>query len=152
GDEPLRIRPLPTVVLGATAGLLVGLTSIGSGSVVAAGLLLLYPRLAPARLVGTDIAHAIPLVAAATLSHLLFGQVHLSLALTLVAGGVPGVVLGAHFARRVPGTALRAVLVVLLLATSATLLGAPAPVVIAVAALGAGVLAWIGRRRRRPDA
>jgi uncharacterized membrane protein YfcA len=139
GEEPFHVRPALTVTLGAAAGLLVGLTSIGSGSVIAAGLLLLYPRLATARVVGTDVAHAIPLVASATLGHLLFGQVHLALALALIAGGIPGVVIGSYLASRVPNTALRGGLVVLLVATSATLLGASVPLIVAATAVAAVV-------------
>jgi uncharacterized membrane protein YfcA len=141
--EPLRVRPVATVALGAAAGLLVGLTSIGSGSVVAAGILLLYPRLSTARVVGTDVAHAIPLVAAATLGHLLFGQVHLSLAMALIVGGVPGVLIGSYLASRIPNTALRAVLVVLLAATSATLLGASIPLVVGTSVFAAALLALV---------
>jgi uncharacterized membrane protein YfcA len=141
GDETVRIRPAATVALGAAAGVLVGLTSIGSGSVIAAGLLLLYPRLGAARVVGTDVAHAIPLVASATLGHLLFGQVHLALAATLIAGGVPGVLIGAYLASRVPGTALRAGLAVLLVATSMTLLGASVPLIVATSVAAMAILA-----------
>jgi uncharacterized protein len=143
GEETLHIRPAATVALGAAAGLLVGLTSIGSGSVIAAGLLLLYPRLAAARVVGTDVAHAIPLVASATLGHLLFGQVHLALAATLIVGGVPGVLIGAYLASRVPGTALRAGLAVLLVATSMTLLGASVPLIVATSVAAMAILAAV---------
>jgi uncharacterized protein len=141
--EPFRVRRRTTVALGAAAGLLVGLTSIGSGSVIAAGMLLLYPRLSTAQVVGTDVAHSIPLVAAATLGHLLFGQVHLSLAFTLVLGGVPGVLIGSYLAGRVPNTALRGGLIVLLAATAATLLGASIPVIIGTAAAAAALLAGV---------
>jgi uncharacterized membrane protein YfcA len=138
--EPLRVRRAATVALGVAAGLLVGLTSIGSGSVVAAGLLLLYPRLASARVVGTDVAHAIPLVASATVGHLLFGQVHPSLALTLVIGGVPGVLIGSYLAGRVPNAALRGGLAVLLVATATTLLSSSVALVVATSSAAAAVL------------
>ncbi|HXM57410.1 MAG TPA: sulfite exporter TauE/SafE family protein, partial [Candidatus Dormibacteraeota bacterium] len=152
GEERFHVRPALTVALGAAAGLLVGLTSIGSGSVIAAGLLLLYPRLATARVVGTDVAHAIPLVASATLGHLLFGQVHLALAMALIAGGIPGVVIGSYLASRVPNTALRGGLVVLLVATSATLLGASVPLIVAATALAAVVtVAVVAVRRQASD-
>jgi hypothetical protein len=139
-DEALRVRPRATIALGAIAGLLVGLTSIGSGSIIAAGLLLLYPRLATARVVGTDVAHAIPLVGAATIGHLLFGQVHLSVALPLIVGGVPGVLIGAYLAGRIPNTALRAGLTVLLVATATTLLTSSVPMVLGATAATAAVL------------
>lgn len=155
GEERFHVRPALTVALGAAAGLLVGLTSIGSGSVIAAGLLLLYPRLATARVVGTDVAHAIPLVAAATAGHLLFGQVHLSLAATLIAGGVPGVLIGSYLAGRVPGTALRRGLVVLLVATATALLSPSVTLVAATSAAAAALLAVtavgprVGRETKR---
>jgi uncharacterized membrane protein YfcA len=140
GDEPLRIRRWPTVAVGAVAGLLVGLTSIGSGSIIAAGILLLYPRLATGRVVGTDVAHAIPLVGAATVGHLLFGQVHMSLAMTLVIGGVPGILIGSYLAGSVPSTALRAGLAVLLVATATTLLSSSVPLVLATSVATLAVL------------
>lgn len=140
-DEPFVVRRRATLALGAAAGLLVGLTSIGSGSIIAAGMLLLYPRLSAAKVVGTDIAHAIPLVAAATAGHLLFGQVHMSVAIPLVIGGVPGVLIGSYLAGRLPNTALRAGLTVLLVATATTLLSPSVPLVLG--ASGATVLVLI---------
>jgi uncharacterized membrane protein YfcA len=123
--EQLSIRPGATIMLGAMAGLLVGLTSIGSGSIVAAGLLMLYPGMRAAQLVGTDVTQAIPMAAAAAAGHLLFGQVQLALTLTLVLGGIPGVLLGAHLASRIPMLALRGTLAVVLVASSFTLLRMP---------------------------
>ncbi|TMC05174.1 MAG: sulfite exporter TauE/SafE family protein [Chloroflexi bacterium] len=140
-DEPVRVRRVATVALGAAAGLLVGMTSIGSGSAVAAGLLLLYRRLPAARIVGTDVAHAIPLVASATAGHLLFGQVHLSLAVTLVGGGVPGVLIGSYLTGRIPNNALRSGLAVLLVATATTLLSSSIALVVAASAAAAALAA-----------
>jgi len=152
-DEEFRVRRRATVALGAIAGLLVGLTSIGSGSIIAAGLLLLYPRLATARMVGTDVAHAVPLVGAATVGHLLFGQVHMSVAFPLIVGGVPGVLIGAYLAGRVPNTALRAGLTVLLAATATTLLSSSVALVLVITAATIAVLAGMtvlrGERTRR---
>jgi uncharacterized membrane protein YfcA len=139
-DETVQIRRWQTVAVGAVAGLLVGLTSIGSGSIIAAGILLLYPRLATGKVVGTDVAHAIPLVGAATVGHLLFGQVHMSLAVTLVIGGVPGILIGSYLAGSVPNTALRAGLAVLLVATATTLLSSSVPLVLTASAATLAVL------------
>src|SRR5690349_8985185 len=77
---PIVIRPLPTVLLGAVGGLVVGLTSVGSGSLIIVVLLALYPMLRPNDLVGTDLVQAIPLVAAAALGHVFFGDLKLDLA------------------------------------------------------------------------
>lgn len=149
-DEAIRVRPLPTIALGAMAGLLVGLTSIGAGSVIAAGLLMLYPGLSARRLVATDVAHAIPMVGAATLGHLLFGQVHISVALPLIIGGVPGVLLGALLASWVPARGLRGLLGVVLAAAGLVLLRVPIPLVgLVSAALAAGLVVLTTARRRQ---
>jgi 3'(2'), 5'-bisphosphate nucleotidase len=148
-DENIRIAPLVVIALGAFAGLLVGLTSIGSGAVIAAGLLLIYPRLPIGRVVGTDVAHAIPMVAAATLGHLLFGQVHIALALALIVGGVPGILLGAVLAGRVSSAGLRVTLGVLLVGIASTLLGAK-PLVTVVVTVVAGLIVFALLRARRP--
>jgi uncharacterized protein len=77
--KPLTVRPLLTLVIGATGGLIVGLTSVGSGSLIIVMLLFAYPTLRAAELVGTDLVQAVPLVAAAAIGHLLFGDVRLGL-------------------------------------------------------------------------
>jgi uncharacterized protein len=119
-------RPLATVALGAVGGVLVGLTSVGSGSLMIVGLMLLYPTLEQRSLVGTDLAQAIPLVAAAALGHALFGSVSMTLALPLIAGAVPAVYVGARLSSKANVTWVRHVLVVLLGASSMQLLGVPA--------------------------
>src|ERR687887_1856138 len=100
GDEaaararPFRVRPLPTVLVGAAGGLVVGMTSVGSGSLMIVMLLLLYPMLRSSELVGTDLVQAIPLVGSAALGHVLFGDFRLDLTASLLLGSVPGVYLG----------------------------------------------------------
>ena len=136
------VRPVPTLVLGAVAGLMVGLTSVGAGSIVVVTLLLMYPRLKASSLVGTDLAQAIPLVAAAAAGHLLFGDFSFSVAASLLIGAVPGAWIGAHISSRAPGGVIRRILAVLLLATGLKLLGAPDMVVIAAAA-GAVAFAFV---------
>ena len=93
---PLVVRPIRTVAIGVVGGFAVGMTSVGAGSLVIALLLLAYPRLRPSQLVGTDIVQAIPLVAAGALGHLLFGDVHLALTLSLLIGAIPAVYAGAR--------------------------------------------------------
>ena len=102
-----------TIVFGAFGGYLVGLTSIGSGSVMAVILLLLYP-LAPAVVVGTDIAHATVLSLVVGLAHMTQGNVNFGLAGSLLLGGVPGVLVGARIAPWLPGKPLKTVLAVML--------------------------------------
>jgi uncharacterized protein len=127
------IRPIPTVVLGAVAGLMVGLTSVGAGSIVVVVLLMLYPRLKASSLVGTDLTQAVPLVAAAALGHIMFGSFSLAIAGSLLVGAIPGTFIGARISSRAPGGVIRRALAILLLASSLKLLGVPDPLVSAVA-------------------
>ena len=136
------IRPIPTVILGAVAGLMVGLTSVGAGSIVVVVLLMLYPRLKASSLVGTDLAQAIPLVAAAALGHILFGSFSLAIASSLLVGAIPGTYIGAHVSSRAPGGVIRRVLAVVLLASSLKLLGVPDAAVLA-AAVAAVLFAFV---------
>jgi uncharacterized membrane protein YfcA len=106
-------RRLATILLGATGGYLVGLTSIGSGSVMAVLLLLFYP-LSPAVIVGTDIAHAMVLSLVTGFAHILAGNVDFALTGILLLGTIPGVLVGSHLARWVPARPLRIVLAVMI--------------------------------------
>ena len=119
GVQPSRTpaRPLLTVLLGVVGGLLVGLTSVGSGSIVLAGLAVLYPDLSPAEMVGTDLVQAVPLVAAAALAHLVAGDVAIPVTVALLAGAVPGVYLGARASSSGRSRIVRPVITVLLVAT-----------------------------------
>lgn len=150
GRPAIRVRPLPTVVLGAVAGLMVGLTSVGAGSIVIVALLLLYPALKASQLVGTDLVQAVPLVGAAALGHALYGDVDLGVAGSVLIGAIPGVLVGAWLSSRAPGGIIRRVLAVLLMASGLKLLGVPTGVVIAAgaAAIVLGNVAWIALRRR----
>jgi uncharacterized membrane protein YfcA len=114
-------RRLFTILFGATGGYLVGLTSIGSGSVMAVILLLLYP-LAPAVIVGTDIAHATVLSLVTGLAHMLNGNVDFGLTGTLLLGSIPGVLVGSRVAPRVPARPLIVILAVMLVFVGARLL------------------------------
>jgi uncharacterized membrane protein YfcA len=105
-----------TVVLGAAIGFLVGLTSVGSGSLIAASLVMVYPELALRRVVGTDILHAMLLSAAAGSAHLYAGTVDVNLLGALLLGSIPGVWLGSHMAVRVPDRILRPIMASLLFA------------------------------------
>jgi uncharacterized membrane protein YfcA len=145
----VTIRPLPTLVIGIVGGLVVGMTSVGSGSLMIVLLLLLYPSLAAGQLVGTDLVQAIPLVGAAALGHLLFGDFQLALTGTLLLGAIPGVYVGARVSSRAPDHVIRPVIVAVLAVSSVKLLGASDAVVLAVAAAAVlgGVLAVLRARR-----
>jgi uncharacterized membrane protein YfcA len=97
-----RIRPLPTFLVGASAGLLVGITSVGSGSVIMVALLMLYPGLSAVKLVGTDLVQAVPLVLAAAISNIAINGLDWSITLPLILGSVPGSMLGSRIALGCP--------------------------------------------------
>ena len=145
-DRPVVVRPLRTVAIGVVGGFAVGMTSVGAGSVIIALLLLAYPTLRPAKLVGTDIVQAIPLVAAATLGHLLFGDVQFALTTSLLLGALPGVYLGARLSAQGPAAVIRPVVAAVLLASALALLKVSTPVIIAGAA--AGLLVMVALRPR----
>ncbi|HVU03994.1 MAG TPA: sulfite exporter TauE/SafE family protein [Polyangiaceae bacterium] len=140
---PIRVKPLQTVLLGVAGGFIVGMTSVGSGSLLIVMLMLLYPALGGSRLVGTDLAQAIPLVGAAALGHLVFGHIHLDLTGALLLGSIPGVYLGARFSSRAPDHVIRPALVTTLVASSIKLLGGSNQILGAViATLAAGFTAY----------
>ena len=116
-----RRRRMYTIVFGAMGGYLVGLTSIGSGSVMAVILLLLYP-IAPAIIVGTDIAHATVLSLVVGLAHMTQGNVKFALAASLLLGSIPGVLIGSRIAPWLPGKPLKMILAVMLIFVGARLL------------------------------
>jgi uncharacterized membrane protein YfcA len=119
--EPV-IRPVPTMLIGALGGLLVGITSVGSGSVIMIALVMLYPTLSAVKLVGTDLVQAVPLVLAAAISNILAYGLDLSITIPLILGSVPGSMLGARIAPRVPSSLIRRGLVVVLTISGLALL------------------------------
>ena len=120
--EPHTIKPVSSVLIGVTGGLIVGMTSVGSGSLMIVLLMLMYPRLSSKALVGTDLVQAVPLVLSAALGQLLFGHIDFGLAGALVIGSVPGVYLGARSSAFAPDWVVRPVLVSVLLASAMALL------------------------------
>jgi uncharacterized membrane protein YfcA len=122
-SEPYaRHLPAATVATGAVLGVLVTLSSVGAGALGMAVLLYLYPRHGAARLVGTDIAHAVPLTLSAGLGHAALGSVDFALLGALLLGSLPGIWLGSHLGARVPEHILRSVLAVMLLVIGGRLL------------------------------
>jgi uncharacterized membrane protein YfcA len=104
-----------TVLVGALLGVLVSISSVGAGAVGVTALLLLYPQLPMARIVGSDIAHAVPLTLVAGVGHWAMGAIDWHLMGVLLMGSLPGIVIGSYFATRVPETALRLILAVTLI-------------------------------------
>jgi len=116
-------RPALTVLVGAIVGLIVGMTSVGSGSLMIVLLMLVYPMLTSKRLVGTDLVQAVPLVAAAALGHFLVGDFRLGLTLSILVGSIPGVLLGSRLSSSAPDIAVRPILVFVLVASALKLVG-----------------------------
>jgi len=149
-EEP-PVRSLPTFLVGVVGGLLVGVTSVGSGSLIMVALLLLYPTLSAVKLVGTDLLQAVPLVISAAVSHIIVDGVQWAVLLPLIVGGTPGTFLGARMANWVSQSVIRRGIVIVLTLTGLTMLGAP-PAAIGMsgaALLLLGPLAWGFLRQRR---
>jgi uncharacterized membrane protein YfcA len=122
GPPSVNLRIIPTIVLGALGGVVVGFTSVGSGSLIIIALMMLYPTLTANELVGTDLVQAVPLVASAAVGHVLFGDFHMDLTTSLLLGCIPGVWVGAHLSARAPGGLVRRALAFVLLASALKLL------------------------------
>jgi len=121
-QEPV-LRPVPTVAIGALGGLLVGITSVGSGSLIMVSLLLLYPTMSSLRMVGTDLLQAIPLVVAAAIGHIIVTGVDWSVLIPLIIGGSIGTALGARMASLVAQSVIRRGIVMILSLTGLGMLG-----------------------------
>ena len=149
-DEP-TVKPLPTLLVGISGGLLVGITSVGSGSLIMVALLLIYPTLSAVKLVGTDLLQAVPLVISAAVSHIIVDGVDWSVLIPLIVGGTPGTYLGARLANWVSQSVTRRGIVIVLSLTGITMLGAsPTAVGITGAAmLLLGPLLWGFLRQTR---
>jgi uncharacterized protein len=124
--ERVPVRRLGTLLVGVGGGLVVGVTSVGSGSLMIVAMMLLYPALSTRELVGTDLVQAIPLVTAAAIGHVIWGDLQLDLTGSLLIGSIPGVILGAHISSRANDAAIRPLLAAVLVLTGAKLLGASA--------------------------
>jgi uncharacterized protein len=110
-----------TVAVGTALGILVSISSVGAGAVGVTVLLLLYPRLPMARIVGSDIAHAVPLTLVAGIGHWAMGSIDWQLMGVLLTGSLPGIIVGSYCATRVPETALRLLLAATLVLVAAKL-------------------------------
>jgi uncharacterized membrane protein YfcA len=131
-----EVKIVRTVILGLVVGLIVGMTSVGSGSLMVTILILLYPLLRPSVLVGTDLTQAVPMLVAGAIAHAGLGEISIAVVVSLLIGQIPGVILGARLSTRYDGHLLRWLLMVILAATALKLLGAPS--------LFSGVIAIVG--------
>lgn len=119
--EERRLRRW-TIALGVTLGVLVSVTSVGAGALGTTALLILYPRLPVARIAASDIAHAVPLTLIAGLGHWWMGSVDFGLMLALLAGSIPGIVIGSLFSNRTSDAVLRPILALTLLVVALRML------------------------------
>ena len=147
-DERLIIKKLPTLAIGASIGFIVGITSVGSGTLVIVLLLFLYPRLRGSQMVGTDLAQAIPMVGSAALAHIVFGDFKLGLTLSILIGSIPGVLIGASVSSYAPTAFLRGALAAVLLVSGLKLVNVPTLAIGVVLLISLVVLAaaWLSVR------
>lgn len=145
----LAVRPVAAIVIGVVGGLVVGITSVGSGSLMIVLLLFVYPEIGAKQLVGTDLTQAVPLTCAAALGAVAFGHVELSVTSSLVLGGVPGVLVGSLVSSRAPDRLIRPVITFVILASGLKYVGIGTVelgwTLCALLLVGAGV--WLSRSR-----
>jgi uncharacterized membrane protein YfcA len=156
-EEPVLTPRLKvaTVTLGLVIGFVLGVTSAGSGSLIAVGLILIL-HMTPHRVVGTDVFHAAVLLWAASIGHIASGNVDFGLMLNLLAGSIPGVWIGTAWSGKISQPAMRHALGIVLITASVGLMtkaGAPIPTatMIAVPVVLGGAALWNVRRKRRSE-
>ncbi len=155
--KQVRIRPVPTVLIGMVGGLIVGMTSVGSGSLMIILLLFTYPLLSAGQLVGTDLTQAVPLTAAAALGALTFGHVEFGVTASIVIGSVPAVLVGSLLSSRAPDRYIRPAITFVIFASGLKYVGVPTTAlgITMGAILAAAAAYWLAQRVRRrsaPDA
>jgi len=138
-------RPLLTVAVGVLGGVIVGMTSVGSGSLMIVALLFIYPRLGANQLVGTDLVQAVPLTLAAALGALAFGHVELSVTGSLIIGSVPAVLIGSLLSSTVPDRYVRPAIAFAIFASGLKYVGVATTALgwILCATLLVGAIAWL---------
>lgn len=149
--DPALVRPVPTMIIGAIGGLIVGMTSVGSGSLIIVALMLLYPKLSSKEMVGTDLVQAIPLVGSAAVGHMLFGSLNVSIITSVLIGAIPAVVAGAHYSSKGTDRYVRPVLVAVLTVSALGLLAVPNGWLLATAISSLIILGIVFVRMRRND-
>lgn len=122
----VAVRPVPTVLIGMAGGLIVGITSVGSGSLMIILLLFTYPLLSAGQLVGTDLTQAVPLTAAAALGALTFGHVEFGVTASIIVGSVPAVLIGSLLSSRAPDRYIRPAITFVIFASGLKYAGVPA--------------------------
>ena len=121
----LVVKPVPTMIVGMIGGVIVGVTSVGAGSLMIVLLLFLYPMISAKRLVGTDLTQAVPLTLAAALGALVFGHVEFGVTISIILGSVPAVLIGSLLSSRAQDKYLRPVITFAILASGLKYVGVP---------------------------
>jgi uncharacterized membrane protein YfcA len=116
-------RPIPTLTLGILGGVIVGMTSVGSGSLMIVIMLFIYPKIGANQLVGTDLTQAVPLTAAAAIGSLIFGHVQFGVTTSLIIGSVPAVLVGSLLSSTVPDKYVRPVITFVIFASGLKYIG-----------------------------
>jgi uncharacterized protein len=132
GIGSITVRPLPSVAIGFVGGVIVGMTSVGAGSLMIILLLFVYPAIGANQLVGTDLTQAVPLTLAAALGALIFGHVEFGVTASLILGSVPAVIVGSLLSSTVPDRYIRPVIAFVIFASGLKYVG-----------VGTTVLGWI---------
>jgi uncharacterized membrane protein YfcA len=141
----VTVRPLLTVLIGMIGGVIVGMTSVGSGSLMIVLLLFLYPMIGANQLVGTDLTQAVPLTIAAALGALAFGHVELPVTASIIIGSVPAVVVGSFISSRAPDRYIRPAITFVIFASGLKYVGVGTTALgwILCTVLLAAAVAWI---------
>src|SRR5215471_14383922 len=121
----IAVRPLPTMAIGMIGGLIVGLTSVGAGSLMIVLLLFVYPRIGANQLVGTDLTQAVPLTAAAALGALIWNPVVFGVTASIAIGSVPAVLIGSYFSSHAPDRLIRPIITFVIFASGLKYVGVP---------------------------
>jgi uncharacterized protein len=149
-------RPIPTILVGMVGGIIVGLTSVGSGSLMIVFMLFLYPMLGAGQLVGTDLTQAVPLTVSAALGALVFGHVSFGVTFSLIIGSVPAVLIGSMISSSAPDRYVRPAIAFVIFASGLKYVGlgttALGWVLCATLLAGAALWVWLARPGSEPDA
>ncbi len=152
----IAVRPLPTMAIGMLGGLIVGLTSVGAGSLMIVLLLFVYPRIGANQLVGTDLTQAVPLTAAAALGALIWNPVVFGVTASIAIGSVPAVLIGSYFSSRAPDRYIRPIIGFVIFASGLKYVGVPTTalgiILAAVAVAGLAARLALAPPWRRPAA
>ena len=146
----ISVRPVPTIVIGMVGGVIVGMTSVGSGSLMIVLLLFLYPMLSAGQLVGTDLTQAVPLTVAAALGALIFGTVEFGVTASLIIGSVPAVLVGSYLSSRAPDRYIRPVITFVIFASGLKYVGVGTTAlgwILCLVVLAGGLTGWPGPGR-----